>query len=277
MAAAAQDALDVDRAVLEGLQNKIEGRIVLPGYPDYDTDRQLTNPLFQSNPKVIVYCRGQGNDVVAALEAADRMGLPVTLRSGGHSTAGYSTGPGMIIDTRQMKSAAVSQAPPLSQNTVRVQPGCAFGELNDTLDLYRLHVPGGGCPDVCAAGYIQGGGFGFTSRPYDMNSDNVLAVEMVLANGTQVMADALTNPDLFWAVRGGTGGDFGVLTNITYGLHRLDYQPGTTNGQLYGYGLRWPLSTATERKVRRAGVLLDARQLHAWHLDTEHRVHDRCG
>lgn len=250
--------LGCDLAVLQNLQSKIEGRVVLPGFPDYDSDRRLSNPLFQSSPQVIVYCRGGGNDVVAALEAADTCNLPVTLRSGGHSTAGFSSGPGMIIDTGEMKSAVVSVQAPDFQSWARVQPGCNFGELNDTLDLYQMHVPSGGCPDVCPGGYMQGGGFGFTSRIYGMNCDNVLGVEVALADGTFVKANDTVNSDLYWAVRGGTGNNFGVITSIDYGLHEIPKVNANKPPMVWGYSLRWPL--VTPLLMRQAAAALNLMQ-----------------
>ena len=246
--------LGCDRVVLERLQSRIGGRVILPGFPDYELDRQLSNPLFQAYPQVIVYCRDGASDVAAALEAADACGLPVRLRSGGHSTAGFSTGPGMIVDTGDMNSAHVTTMP---QPRVAVGPGCNFGRLNDVLGIYGLHVPGGGCPDVCPAGYMQGGGFGFTSRIFGMNCDSVAGVQMVLADGRTVRADAAQNPDLYWAVRGGTGNNFGVLTEITYGLQEIPAGEHEVP-MVWGFALRWPLSTPMQ--IRAAAKALELMQ-----------------
>jgi len=232
------EATGLDRAALIRLQSAIRGRVVVPGQADYDTDRKLSNPLFDEHPQVIVYCEGSGNDVMTALETAREFGLNVRSRSGGHSTAGYSTGPGMLLDVTGMNSSQVFSPIGSSAPAARVQPGCSFGNLNDSLDLYDLHVPGGGCPDVCVAGYMQGGGFGFSSRMLGMNCDRVIGVSMITADGTLVRADEKTNPELFWALRGGTGNQFGVLTEIDYLLAPVS--------QVWGFALAWPLTSAAE-------------------------------
>ncbi len=234
----------IDRAKLIALQDKLVGRIVLPSYPDYAADRQLSNPLFQSDPQLIVYCKTEA-DVQATVLAARDMGLNIRTRSGGHSTAGFSAGPGIIIDTSGLQGCHVDTSDPAAP-VAKVGPGCAFGMLNDTLDLYNLHVPGGGCPDVCPAGYMQGGGYGFTSRIFGMNCDNVLAVRMVTADGKVVVADAQTNWKLYWAVRGGTGNNFGILTEITYNLHRIEAKDSGLP-LIFGFAIRWPLDTPAGR------------------------------
>jgi len=235
----------IDRKRLIALQDRLEGRIVLPSFPDYHADSQLSNPLFQSDPQLIVYCRSE-SDVAQTVIAAREMELGIRMRSGGHSTAGYSVGPGIVIDTSSMQHCRVEDPGVPGAAVARVGPGCAFGMLNDTLDLYNLHVPGGGCPDVCPAGYMQGGGYGFTSRIFGMNCDNVAAVRMVTAEGTVVQADDLSNHELFWAVRGGTGNNFGILTEISYSLHRIDAK-NTGQPLMFGFAIRWPLDTAAGR------------------------------
>ncbi len=230
-----------DRNAILKLQREIQGRIVLPGEPDYNTDRKLTNPIFESYPQIIVYCKGGAGDVIAALNMARECGLNVRTRSGGHSTAGYSSGPGMLLDVRGMEAAHVFGQDGPAIPFARVQPGCPFRNLNDTLNLDNLHVPGGGCPDVCVAGYMQGGGFGFTSRMFGMNCDRVIGVSMVTPDGQLIRAHESKNKDLFWAVRGGTGNQFGVITEIDYGLVPVK--------RVWGYALSWPLSTPMQRQM----------------------------
>jgi FAD/FMN-containing dehydrogenase len=121
-----------------------------------------------------------------------------------------------------------------------VGSGANFAQINATLELYGLHMPGGGCETVAAAGYMQGGGYGFTSLIFGMNCDQVLGVQMALADGRIVKANATENADLFWAVRGGTGNNFGVLLEIEYRLQQL--------GQLWGFGFKWPLENDAQAK-----------------------------
>ncbi|MEM6306051.1 MAG: FAD-binding oxidoreductase [Pseudomonadota bacterium] len=234
-------AVGIPRQAWVDLQEAIQGRVVLPGSPDYDGDRKLSNPLFDEYPQAIVYCEGSsGSDVRAALATAKEYNMNVRSRSGGHSTAGYSTGPGMLIDLSDMKAAPIFGGNGTSAPIARAQPGCPFRNLNDALDMVNLHVPGGGCPDVCVAGYMQGGGFGFTSRMFGMNCDRVIGAKMLTADGQLVTASESQNADLFWAIRGGTGNQFGILTEIDYSLVEVP--------QVWGFALAWPLETPMQMR-----------------------------
>ena len=223
--------LGLDRARLAGLMDGFKGELVFPGQPGYEKDRQESNPAFQAYPLLIAYCEAF-SDVQEVLALATDYGLNVACRSGGHSTAGYSVNNGIVLDTSRMNDVSVDPA----ARTATVGPGTAFEKLNATLDSYRLHVPGGGCPDVCVGGYMQGGGYGFTSRQFGIHCDNVLSVLVMLVDGSIVRADANQHADLFWGIRGGTGNNFGVLLQTTYRLHPL--------WQICGFGLRWSLDDA---------------------------------
>jgi FAD binding domain/Berberine and berberine like len=226
------DALRLSRDELEQLARSFRGRIVLPGMPEYDTDR-VSNPLFDFHPVALLYCAVPG-DVALALQLARHARLPFTCRSGGHSTAGFSVDDGLVIDVSLMRGIAIDR----DRMEARVASGVNFGDLNAVLDTHRLHLPGGGCADVGIAGYMQGGGYGFTSREFGMNCDNVLGVTLMLADGSLVVADDRRNRDLFWAARGGTGNNFGVLLDVRYRLHALY--------EVWGFGLRWPLAGAPD-------------------------------
>jgi hypothetical protein len=224
--------LGISRGELNRMSAALSGTIVLPGSPSYDTDRQ-GNPLFPASPKIIVMCAAF-NDVRLALGWAHEHGWPVTLRSGGHSTAGFSLGEGMILDVSGIDGIAIDTA----AMTARIGAGARFGAINSTLDMYGLHVPGGGCPTVGVAGYMQGGGYGFTSREFGMNCDNVLEVTVMLADGSLVVASDSENKELYWAIRGGTGGNFGVLLEIVYRLVPLR--------EMWGFALQWPMDQGAE-------------------------------
>ena len=224
-------ALGLDPAKLAALAAVFKGQLVFPGEANYDQDRQESNPAFQAFPLLIAYCAAI-TDVALILGVARDSGVKVACRSGGHSTAGYSVNDGIVLDTSRMNDVVVNAA----AKTATVGPGTAFEKLNATLDSYHLHVPGGGCPDVCVGGYMQGGGYGFTSREFGMHCDNVLAVLVMLVDGSIVAADANQHSDLVWAIRGGTGTNFGVLLQTTYRLHDL--------WQIQGFGLRWSLDDA---------------------------------
>jgi len=207
--------------------------VVLTTDAAYSSARQIYVTTFQDLPQIIVYCETFG-DASICLDFAREFGLPATCRAGGHSTAGYSMNTGMVIDVGRIDYVVVDPA----ARRVRIGAGARFGKVDAVLDLYRLHVPGGGCPDVGVAGYVQAGGYGFTSLLYGMNCDNLVEAIVALADGNLVVADAATNADLFWALKGGTGNNFGVLLEVTYALHELD--------MLWGFGLAWDLSQAAD-------------------------------
>lgn len=221
----------IDPDHIRKLEQQLVGSITLPTDPTYNTDRQIWNPAFQDFPQIIVYCEVIA-DVRAALAFARRNKLWVVARSGSHSTAGYSVNNSMVLDTSRMRHVVVDPKAKIGY----VGPGTPFKILNSVLNDYHLHVPGGACQDVCVAGFMMGGGYGFTSRRFGMNCDNVAGVTVMLADGSIVIADADTNPDLFWAIRGGTGNNFGILLEIRYHLHDLY--------EVWGVHIKWPLDQA---------------------------------
>jgi hypothetical protein len=223
----------IPRARLKQAQAGLQGWIVLPGDPEYDKDRQLFNPVFDVYPVMIVYCVVE-TDVAIALQLAQEFVLPFTVRSGGHCTAGFSAGFGVLIDVSNLNDATVDGANCIAT----VGTGCAFSKLDATLAGYGLHVPGGECPDVCVGGYMQGGGYGFTSVTFGMNCDNVIDMRVMLADGSIVTASESVNRDLWWAVRGGTGGNFGIVLSVRYRLVPLQ--------QAFGWALIWALQTPTD-------------------------------
>ena len=218
---------------VQKFEAKLVGEVVLPTDPSYNTARMQSNMACQNYPLIIVYCETAA-DVKQSIKFARKHEIWVSVRSGGHSTAGYSVNTGLVIDVSRLKYVVVDE----DSKTAIVGAGTNFGLLNSVINQYKLHVPGGGCPDVCVAGYMQGGGFGFTCREFGMNCDNVLEIQVMLADGSLVRANRDKNPDLFWAVRGGTGGNFGVLLEIKYQLHDLY--------DVWGFSLTWSLDDAPE-------------------------------
>ena len=230
----------------------LDGNIVYPGDPGYDHDRQDFDNLYPAFPQLIVYAASVA-DVAWAIQYAQTQQLAFAVRSGGHSTAGYSVCDGLVLDLSKLHAVDID----LSAQTARVGTGCNFERLNLLLEAQGLHVPGGGCPTVAVAGYMMGGGYGFTSRTFGMNCDNVLAVSVMLADCTVVTADADTHPDLFWAIRGGTGGNFGVLLDITYRVYPL--------GDIRGIQLQWPLDTQLTNAAQAMYVVQQAYLIDAQH------------
>lgn len=216
---------------LADFEHRLHGDAVVPGDPDYDSARQVFYRQFQRYPEIIVYCESAG-DVRNCLAFAGQYRIEVICRSSGHSSAGFSINDGMVIDLSRMNSVYVDAKNRLAV----VESGACFHKLNAALSDEGLHVPGGGCDEVCVGGYMQGGGYGFTSREFGMNCDNVAEVKVLLWNGRTVTANGDTNVDLYWAIRGGMGGNFGVLLSITYRLHSI--------GPMWGFGLSWGAADA---------------------------------
>lgn len=239
--------LGVSRERLEEAQRYFQGQIYFPGDPGYQPDTLLSNARFHPHPSVIFECAVE-NDVRIALNICwgGPAAVPFTVLSGGHCTAGFSASDGMLIDVSNLNDVTVD---PDTQTAV-VACGCNFAKLYATLDEYGLHVPGGECDEVCVAGYMQGGGQGLTSRTYGMHCDNVIEVRVMLADGSIVTANAGQNADLWWAVRGGTGGNFGVLLTEKLQLRPL--------GPVYGWAVRWVLTQEADRA--RAAVALELLQ-----------------
>lgn len=215
------------------LESRLVGRIVLPCSPDYDEARQESNPAFQAYPQLIVYCACE-NDVLECLAAARTFGLWVAVRSGGHSTAGYSVNNGMVVDLSDIQGVVLD--PPTQR--VHVRPGTDFDHFNGAMNGTGWHVPTGACGNVRVGGFVQGGGYGYTSRAFGIQSDLVDSFRVALADGRIVTASAQEHADLFWAMRGGTGGNFGVLLQVTYRMLPLD--------QVWAWSISWDEAHAAQ-------------------------------
>ena len=220
----------VTRDQIKRLQARLVGTVVMKGDASYEADRHIFNPIFNRYPDFIVYCKTE-SDVAVAVGLAILSQSDFCLRSGGHSTAGYSTCDGILIDVSGLDDVSIDTEAMIAS----VGCGCTFGKLYAALDTYGLNVPAGECPDVRVGGFVQGGGYGFTSVTHGMNCDNVVSFRVLLASGDIVQADATTNADLFWALRGGTGGNFGVVLNVRYTLRPI--------GQVMGFALCWAMTS----------------------------------
>lgn len=226
------------RQALADVQYGFVGEIITPWDPGYDKARRLSNPKFDDYPSIILMCACE-NDAVLALNLAwgGPAVTPFTVRAGGHCTAGFSASAGILIDVTGINDVFIDP----TTKTAVVGAGCNFEKLSPQLDLYGLHLPIGDCPSVCVAGYMMGGGYSFTSRTFGMQCDNVLEVRVLLASGEIVTANPTQNYDLYWAVCGGTGGNFGILLSIKFQLHAL--------GQIMGFSVAWTLETAADRTL----------------------------
>ncbi|MEL7654585.1 MAG: FAD-dependent oxidoreductase, partial [Bacillota bacterium] len=197
---------------------ELTGRIVLPKDPQYNAARQVFNTFFNRFPLVIVFAQ-ETQDVVNAIRWARYKKLPIRIRSGRHNYEGLSVvDAGIVIDVSEMKQVEVDR----KCSTVTVQTGLRDFELTEILGAQGLVVPPGLCPTTGIAGYTLGGGQSSLSRPWGLAIDNLLEVEMVDANGCVLHADADCNSDLFWALRGGGGGNFGVCTSFRFRTRQID-------------------------------------------------------
>ncbi|MFT9497349.1 lipase family protein [Anaerosolibacter sp.] len=197
---------------------KLTGRIVLPEDSQYNVARQEFNTFFNRFPLVIVFAQ-ETQDVVNAVRWARFWDVPIRMRSGRHSYEGLSVvDAGIVIDVSEMKRVEVDR----KHGTATVQTGLRDFELYEILGSYGLVVPAGLCPTTGIAGFTQGGGQSSLSRPLGLAIDNLLEVEMVDANGNVLYANANQHDDLFWALRGGGGGNFGICTSFRFRTYQID-------------------------------------------------------
>jgi FAD/FMN-containing dehydrogenase len=151
-------------------------------------------------------------DAVACVGWARETGVPFAVRSGGHSYAGFSTSTGLVVDVKGMRSVELNP----SAGTVTVAGGANNADVGAASAPYQAYFPAGRCPTVGAAGLTLGGGWGFSNRLLGPTCDSLVSTDLVVASGELVTASADEHADLFWAVRGGGGGNFGVHTSFTY-------------------------------------------------------------
>jgi FAD/FMN-containing dehydrogenase len=204
----------VGQAALHQLREHVKGGILTPGDAEYDEARALFNAMIDAHPAAIARCTDV-DDVRAALRFAREEGLEIAVRSGGHSVAGTSTvDDGLVLDVRPMKEMRVDP----EARTARCGAGVTWGEFDRATQQHGLATTGGRVSTTGVAGLTLGGGSGWLERRHGLACDNLIAVELVLADGEQVRASATENRELFWALHGG-GGNFGVATAFEFGLH----------------------------------------------------------
>jgi FAD/FMN-containing dehydrogenase len=191
-----------------------EGRLHAPGDAEYDVARAVFNAMIDRCPAVVAVC-GSTADVVAAVNYARDEGLPLSVYGGGHAVTGAAVcDDGVCLDLRGMKGIEVDPA----ARTARADAGLNWGEFDAATQEHGLAVTGGRVPDTGIAGLALGSGSGWLERKLGFTCDNLLAAEVVTADGQVVTASATENPDLFWGLRGG-GGNFGVVTSFLLQLH----------------------------------------------------------
>jgi FAD/FMN-containing dehydrogenase len=201
---------------VDALRGGFSGTVLLPEQPGYDEARRVFNGMVDRRPAMIARC-ADAADVAAAVDTAREHDLVAAVRCGGHGVAGVATcDDGILIDLGGLKSIAVD---PVAM-TATAGGGLLWGEYDAATQEHGLHSPGGRVTTTGIGGFTTGGGYGWSSSKYGLACDNLVSVEMVLADGTIVRASEDENAELFWGVRGG-GGNFGVVTEFEFRLRPL--------------------------------------------------------
>ena len=200
--------------VLEQLQASVKGSVIASPNESSGIVREVFNAMHVRDPALTVSCSGTA-DVVQAVNFAREHDLLVAVRGGGHSIAGLSAvDGGMLIDLGPMRGVHVDP----DNKLARVQAGAVWADVDRETQVFGLATPGGVVSDTGVAGLTLGGGYGWLRRKYGLSCDNVVAAQVVGVDGTVRTASADSNPDLFWAIRGG-GGNYGIVTSFTFRLH----------------------------------------------------------
>ena len=205
------------REEIEAFGGRLRGRLIGPDDREYDEARAVWNGMIDRRPALIARCADVA-DVVEAVGFARARGLLVAVRGGGHNVAGLATcDGGLVIDLSPMRAVQVDPA----ARVARAQGGARWAEVDSATQPFGLATPGGVVSDTGIAGLTLGGGFGWLSGKHGLSCDNLLAAEVVTADGRVLRASETENPDLFWGIRGG-GGNFGVVTTFEYRLHPVE-------------------------------------------------------
>jgi len=201
---------------LAALSSQFRGEIFTPASPGYDSVRAVWNGMVDRRPAAIACCTGVA-DVAAAVRFAAEQGLYPAIRAGGHNVAGLATlDDGLVIDLTRMKGITVHRA----ARTATAQTGLTWGQFDRETQAYGLATTGGLISTTGIGGLTLGGGVGWLMGRCGLVCDNTLAYDVVTDGGAALRASADENPDLFWALKGG-GGNFGVVTSITYRLYPI--------------------------------------------------------
>jgi FAD/FMN-containing dehydrogenase len=199
---------------IAALRASLRGSIIASGDPGYDEARKVYNGMIDKRPRLIARCVDAA-DVITAVNFCREQGLLLAIRGGGHNGPGLgSCDDGLVIDLSMMRSVRVDPA----NRTVRVDAGCTSGDVDHATHAFGLAVPFGIVSTTGVAGLTLGGGTGYLTRKYGLTIDNLLEVDIVLADGSFARASKSEHPDLFWALRGG-GGNFGVVVSFLFQAH----------------------------------------------------------
>jgi FAD/FMN-containing dehydrogenase len=242
----------IDDTEVQELASHLRGTLLRPSDAGYDEARQVYNGMIDKRPALIARCVDVA-DVIAAVNFGRDHQLTVAVRGGGHNGPGLGTcDDGLVIDLGGMKGIRVD---PVTR-TVRVEGGCTWGDVDHATHPFGLATPSGFISTTGVGGLTLGGGIGYLSRTLGLTIDNLLSVDMVLADGSFVTASSDEHSDLFWAVRGG-GGNFGVVTSFLFQLHPIS--------TVYGGPMLWPLEQMAEVMTFWRDFILNApEEINGW-------------
>lgn len=237
---------DLDDEGMHALGDRMRGPLIRPRDPEYDELSSAWNGRLDRRPGGIALCSGAA-DVRSVVDYARERGLPLAVRSGGHSYAGHSTcDAGLVLDLSRMDSVRVDP----DARKARVEPGARWGAFDHEAQTFGLVAPGGTVSTVGVGGLALGGGSGHLVRRFGLTLDNLLSADVVTAEGRLVRADSDRNPDLFWGLRG-AGANLGVVTSLEFRLH--DLGPQILEGQVL-----YPLGAAPDVLRAYRDLMLEA-------------------
>jgi len=249
---ASSDTTRIDPIILEQFRTGLRGQLIQAGDPDYDDARRVYNGMIDKHTAFVVRCADVA-DVIASVNFAREQQLLLAIRGGGHNGPGFGTcDGGLVIDLAPMHSVHVGPA----SATVRVEGGATWGDVNHAAAPFGLSVPNGLVSTTGVGGFTLGGGLGYLTRQYGLAIDNLLAADVVLADGSFVTTNADQHPDLFWAIRGG-GGNFGVVTSFVFRAHPV--------ATIVGGPVLWSLDQAADvMRWYRQFIVEAPRDISAW-------------
>src|SRR5579863_1550 len=223
-------------APYEELSAALRGPLILAGDPGYGEARAVYNAMIDKHPAAIARCADTA-DVIACVRFARAHGVDIAVRGGGHNAAGLAVADNaLVIDLSGLRSTTVSP----EHHTVRADAGCTWGHVDHATVAFGMATPSGFLASTGVAGLTLGGGIGYLTRRFGLTVDNLLAADVVLADGTFVTAGETSHSDLFWALRGG-GGNFGIVTSFTFRRHDIG-----ENGTIIGGPVLYDLADTPE-------------------------------
>ena len=223
----------MESTTLDQFKASLRGELIQQQDKGYDEARKVYNGMIDRRPKFIVRCSDVA-DIISAVKFAKEKNLLLAVRGGGHNGPGLAVcDGGLVIDLSRRRGIRVNP----KDRTVQVESGCTWGDVDHAIHPFGLAVPSGIISTTGVAGLTLGGGHGYLTRKYGLTIDNLLEVDVVLADGSLVTANARENEDLFWGVRGG-GGNFGVVTSFLFKAHPVN--------MVYAGPTLWPIEKAAE-------------------------------